>query len=512
MIHSDFNDDIDWSVYKHQQSPPKSASKSNPDFEDRDLGSKNKSSSDMVDTFIGKLPRHSQEFQFGTDENKKLMEEMINAGIGAPGMKMIEAVSPAIKKGGQIAIDYMQPGKEAEKFRSSLGEGTSKENIERLSETAQSAKRSAKENALIPKAELYSKEGKSNVYNINPKELPEGNLGKMAEMVDPGGEFSQSQMKSLANAIKGYRKTGKIDSFLDKSEEIFNVAELPEKAAAKIEDALLMPVKRDSKYFADSDVAGVYSPKGNLMNLHKAYEKKPTLANYDALQSALKKELREMKGREKLSDTATPKVDQLKTNIKNLDQDKQRFMDTLPENMQNLENEFRTKYKDYAQTYEKGKKEVGPSLTLRRLAEGRPDLVTDAAVVKLFSNPTAADKKALLDMGESAGRNALYSALQKVPARDAEKMAETILDLKRTKGFDKIVTKEIENWANNMLKHVSHVDKIKTVLGSAAGATLGGLAGGGTGAAVGMVAPALFKGAKSGAQLGAKYLSKYLKK
>jgi hypothetical protein len=316
-------------------------------------------------------------------------------------------------------------------------------------------------------------------------------------------ERVQEQMSALSKAISEFRK-GKvdkdlggrpIDTFIDKAEEIFGTHIL-EKDIGKIEDVMSMPTHRGSRYFSEKGVTHAYSPKGDLIKLHNAYKNKPTLDNYDSLQSALKKELREMEGRAKISDTAQPKVDQLKENINNLNSDKEKFMKTLPKNMQNLENEFRSKYKDYARTYEKGKKETGASLTLRRLAEGRHELVSDADVIRLFSHPTKSDKKAILEMGASGARNAIYAALQKVPVGDAEKMAHTILDLKRTKGFDEIITPEFEKLALDALRRSKISQLVRGSSKTFGGAAVGGLLGGPVGAVVGGALPFGWKGAK----------------
>jgi hypothetical protein len=407
-----------------------------------------------------------------------------------------EKIASGLKKGTAAAIDYLQPGNEAERFRATLGQGTSKQNIEELGRRAQFAKGSRKQEALIPKEKLYAQEGKSDVYNMPESSLPEGNLPKVAETVAPGQKYGKSEADALTKAMADYRKgkTSKeyggdaVDHFLHKVEDIFNVDHLPEKAAAKVEDMMSLPTSRKSKYFSDSSVTDVYGKKGELRDLHDTYQKNPTLNNYDKLQSALKKELRSMEGRAKVSDAAVPKVEQLKSNINNLNADKEAFTKTLPQDMQNLENEFRHKYSSYAKTYEKGTVETGASQTLRRLAEGRTSKVDDAAIVKLFSHPTAADKKAILDMGAGAGRNAIYAAIQKVQPGDAEAMANTILDLKRTKGFDEYILADTEKWAHNMLKQVHRAKYIKGGLATVAGG-LGGLPFGPLGSIVGAVAP-----------------------
>lgn len=414
--------------------------------------------------------------------------------------------------------DYLHPStaeRKAEEFRSTLGEGTSAENIETLGKRAKLAASSSKAEALIPKEELYKKEGKSNVYDVDKASLPEGNMQKFGSMFHENEQgFSDEKMGALSKALSDYRKTGKIDSFLDKSEDIFGIPELPEKATSKIEDVLSMPVKRDSKYFSDEDVDSFYGKKGKLRALHDSYEEKPTLNNYFDLQSKLKEQQRTLNSRYKnktITDLGEKKLDQFNENISNLESDHENFIKTLPENMQNLEGEFRQKYKSYASKYKKGEKDAGSSLTLRRLAEGKHSLVTDSQVTKVFSNPTISDKRIMLDMGPSAARNALYAALQRVPEGNAEEMAKTVLDLKRTKGFDNIVTKEMEDWATNMLSYVGKTESIRRNLSNTgriathgASALAGGMLGGPIGAAVGAALPFGWKTAK--------YLAEKLKK
>lgn len=530
--------EVNWDVYKSQQAPvgenstPNQAA-SNRDFSGQPSGyGSSQGDKGQVDTFMGKLPSMDKMQEYFKDP--ELVKQMSGAAALGPGMDVMhfgESLGPklqsleskAIEKGGELAkkgyskiSDYLQPGKEAEKFRSSLGEGTSTENIEQLGKRAQFAKESTKQQALIPKDKIYAQEGKSDVYKVNPKELPEGNLQQTAEMVDPGGKFGDEQIKALQSALGKFR-AGKIDkeiggepidSFLHKAEEIFNIPELPEKAAEKIENVLSMPTKRDSEYFNNKKVEDPYYEDSNVHEKHIDYSENRSLENYDALQSAIKKEMR------KISDKDSPRYHQLELNAKNLDKDKENFMQTLPENIKNLENEFRQQYRNFAETYEKpapGKADVGASKTLRRLAEGKNDLVTDSQIQKVFANPTAADKKIILQMGPSAARNALYAALQRVKPNDAEGMANTILDLKRTKGFDKIINSDMEKWATNMLKNVRNANLIKKAMGIAAGGAAGSAFFGPVGGAIGAGLPFIPKGVK-GLSTGAKFLAEKLRK
>lgn len=353
------------------------------------------------------------------------------------------------------------------------------------------AKKSAKEEALIPKRELYQQEGKSDVYNMKPEATPEGNLPKLGEMIEPGGQFNNTQMSALSKALKGYRKSGNIESFLEHGEDIFNVPEISGKAAEKIEDTLLMPIKRESSYFSEKGVDEFYGNKG-LKTLHDAYENKPTLNNYDELQSAIKKNIRKLSKRDKagtLDSVGEEKLDSLKTNVKNLDADKESFMKTLPNKMQNLENEFRTKYATNVGPYE------AAPLAIRKLAEGKASEVTPEAIGKAFTRMTPETKKILQDLGPSAGKNIIYNALQRVLPGDAAEMAKTILELKRTKGYDQFITNDMEKWAASMQKQVSRASLIKDALKLGTGSAMGGLVGGPVGAVIGAGLPFAKEGA-----------------
>lgn len=483
-----FKDDIDWSVYKKQQTPKsiiikdKNIESTEPDNSDVEFGTDPKNP--MVNTFLGKLPKN-----YDMLHDKKLISEMINAYAGNPGIQMLGKAAP-IAKNVAGYLSGSRAGKEAEAFRGDLGQGTSTQNIDELSKRIQFAKKSAKEEALIPKREVYKTAGKSDVYDVNPAKLPEGNLEKFGQMIDPESQFSPPKMEALSKALKTYRKSGNVDAFLEHSEDLFNIPELTDKQAAKIEDVLSMPTKRNSTYFAEDGVTDYYGKKGELLDKHSAFQEKPTLNNYDKLQSALKKEIRKLDKREKagtITDEAEAKLGQFKANVKNLDNDKEAFMQTLPEKMQNLETEFRTKYAQGVGKYEDAGE--GARKIIKKLASGKSTEVTPAQINRIFSRPTDEVKRILQDLGSSAGRNILYNALLKVPEGDAESMATTLLDLKKTKGFDQFVTPEMENWANGMLKRIKTAKMVKQVGAPLAGAAGGFMMGGVPGAVVGAALP-----------------------
>lgn len=433
--------------------------------------------------FLGLPPAEQYAKELHNPENIK---EMINAYVGAPGIKEVGRTAygfaaPIIKKGIEKTNEFFHPEREAERFRSALGEGTSKENIEELGNRVRFAKQSALEESLIPKRQVYQEAGKKNIFNINPESLPEANIERFSGMMAPGEKFSAEQLNAVSKALQNYRKTGNTESFISKAEDILNLPELSEKFASKIEDILLMPTKRDSAYFSNPDVTEFYGKYG-LRTLHDKFAKNPTLFNYDKLQSALKKEMRKLSSKGKnLDSVGEDKLTALKENVRRLDEDQQMFSNTLSEKLQNLEKEFRTKYAKGVAKYEEA------PLSMRKLATGKHENVTPDQIENLFAYPMKEVKQILNDLGPSAGKNILYNALQRVPQGNAKKMAETLLDLKRTKSYDQFVTPEMEKWAHDLLKQIKYGENIKSALASLGGGlggfALGGPLGGALGAA-----------------------------
>lgn len=495
-----YGDLIDADVDSHQQSqvPQQNTASDNQGYPAglAPVGGK-KATQDTVNTFLGPMPASMPSLQAGTPENKELLHQMLGWAVGAPGLGgagLVESAIPFAKENAANIANYMQPGKAAEQFRGSLGQGTSAENIQNLSQQVQAAKEAATNEALIPKQQIYAQEGGSNIYKVNPEGLPEKNIPGLAEMIAPGEPYNAKNMAALSDALQSYRKTGDVGLFLDKSEDIFNIPELSEKAASRIEDVLSMPTKRDSSYFSDPNVDSYYANKGNLQQLHDAFEAKSTLNNYDPLQSALKarqRTLNERASQGTITDTGEAELNQLNKNIANLDADQTAFMQTLPENMQGLEKEFRTKYAINVAPY------LDAPDVIQKLIEGRSGEVADSDIERTFSKATPEVKKILGDLGDPAKKNILYSALQRVQPGDAEGMAKLLLDLKRTKNFDSFISPEQEAWANNMLKRTSRVGLIKKALSSAGGAAAGGAVYGLPGAIIGGLAPVGYKGAKS---------------
>jgi hypothetical protein len=421
------------------------------------------------------------------------------------GGKAIQNLPNALR-GVKSGYNYLHPEREAEKFRKQFGSGTSSENIENIGKRVKFGYESAKEEALIPKNKLYEKEGRSDIYGTRAEQLPENNLKKMGHMVEPYGEFTENKMKALSSAIKDFRKfkpeynkvnkkgeliqTNKgddIESFVDKVEDIFQVKDLPKNQALKIQNALQMPVRRDSKYFSDPHVTEFYGRYG-LKTLHDKYAKNTSLDNYDALQSAIKAEIRKLP-----DDTlGLEKKAALSSNVKNLNADKEIFMKTLPEKMQNLENEFRTKYRENVINYHGDQSHPA----IEKLSRGEWKEVTPHELEDAFTYQKPATLKILKDIGPSGVKNIIYNALQKVKPNDAKGLANTILELKRTKGYDDFITKDMEKWANNMLKHVERAGHIKQGMGSLGGAIAGSALFGPIGGVVGASSPWIGKGAK----------------
>jgi hypothetical protein len=408
-------------------------------------------------------------------------------GVGKPIANAVSKAGNMLKKG----YEYLSPkaiGKEAEAFRRGIADvGSESENIENLAKRVQLARESGAEEALIPKRQLYEQEGKSNLYNIDEQHLPEGNIPQIAHMIEPGANFGEAQSKALSSALRNYRKNGDVESFLNKSEDLFGVEELPKSAAQKIEDALLMPTKRNSEYFSDPEVKAYYSKKGKLNQLHQDFQEKPTLQRYDKLQSELKKEIRPLERRDAvgtLGDTGTAKLENLQNNLANLEQDASQFFETLPENMKELHKTFSKKWATGPAKYG----DVKTDITLQRLASKEPGevtQVTDNDIIKTFTHPDKTTLEAMKEMGPSLGRNVIYSALNKIGVGKGKQLGEAIIELSRKPGFENWVTPDMLTWSNAMIKRSKHSDIAKKSLVYGSGiAGLSALGGAGIGAAM----------------------------
>jgi hypothetical protein len=325
---------------------------------------------------------------------------------------------------------------------------TGEENIEEMSKRAQLGKESALQEALVPKEELYSQEGKSNVYKIPKEQLPEGNIGQLSAMFSDGEKFNPTQMKSMDSALKKYRKTGNIGDFIEEGKDVFNAPELPEGHENKIENTLLMPTERDSNYLSDKNVTKFYPEKGMTKQLHDKYAKKSTLNNYDKLQSNLKSRQRTLQKRYDngtIGDVAEAELNQLNSNISNLDKDQEMFSKSLPEKLHNLDKEWRTKYA----------KNVRPFLdnpTLEKLSSGDWQEVKPNEVENAFTFADDKTMKAVNEMGPSFKNNLVYNAILSVSKDDPEAIGNAILKLKNTKGYQKFITPEMEDQANKLIK------------------------------------------------------------
>lgn len=417
---------------------------------------------------------------------------VLSAGLGS-----IAVPATGIKKSG--LFDYISPekmSKESEVFRQSLANaGTEGENIENLSKRVKFAEESGKKEALPLKKKLYSEYGKENVYKTPKENLPEGNLEKFAYLIEPG--FKESQIKALQSALKDfrkgkitekelalpatYRKRGGEENFIEKVSDIFGKEEFTPSMAKKIENALSIPVNKESKYFGNKKVTRLYD--SDLKNLHKEYKESSTLENYDKLQSAIKTEMRSLKREGKMDSKARRNYIELKKVAGDLNKDKDSFISELPEEFKNLENEFRSKWASGPAKYSSEAK-----LTLQRLAsgnEGKLSQVTSNDVVKLFTKPDENTLDVIKQLGPSVGGHVIHSALSKVKSGDYEKMSENILNLSKTKGFERFITNDMIDWANNMKKRSKTSSVIRKSGTAAGGAVAGGLIGGPIGSVAG---------------------------
>lgn len=313
--------------------------------------------------------------------------------------------------------------------------------------------------------------GKKVANYVRPSKIAE-EVERFRKDLSPADTSSQN-IENLSKRMKFARKSGEEEALIPKR-EIYS----------KVGEENIYPSLSESRYLSDPDVASLYSKKGKLYNLHENFMNNPIANNYDSLQRALKKQIRKLEVREKrgtLTETGEKRLEQYQLNRDNLDEDAQRFFGSLPEHEQGLEKTFRTKWATGPAKYEDAQ------TVIKKLSKGKASEVTDQQIIKVFTRPDDVTKKIIKELGPSVGKNVLYSALNKVKPGDYENMAETILELKRTKGFDDIVTKDIEKWANDILARGKTSERVGYALKGTAGAIAGGVLGGPVGATIGSI-------------------------
>lgn len=370
------------------------------------------------------------------------LEEMINAAAGGSGPKVVSGALQA----GREAAEYLQPAKEIPKFMEKLGRGakTSEENVELLARELGRGRIAVEEEALIPKREfLKASEGK----DIYQRKLP--NLNRIVSIFgEKLSELPKKTLEAISSEIKDFYKTGgDVDKFVGKLEEIFPHKELSEEQILKVEKYLPFGEFKNGSYFKQNTKG--YNT--GLKEVHDKFFSIPNAGNADKLMSGLKKSIRELDEKRKLSGRLSLAEDntysKLKNNLSSLESDFAKYVSNLPKKAQG-------KYKEFTNAWRSKVALYGDEDVIRHLSRSSKEFtgITSQQINKVFSNPTESTLKIISSLPDEARGHLLYNVLQNVNPNDVNKFANTILDLKKTKGYSYLVNKELEDFAKNLLK------------------------------------------------------------
>jgi hypothetical protein len=390
------------------------------------------------------------------------------------------------------AYKYATPERDVAPFMTKLGNGatTAEENIGQLTNRIQTAARNNKEDALATKQAVIKSAGKDRIDR-----LPQFDAAKVAKVfTSDKSDLTSKNMAALSKAIDNYYKHQNLGKFTDRAENIFGQEAL---TPAKIDKLDGMLSSRESEYLTKGTAHEFYDR--DLKKLHEEFEKNPTFVNADKLQSQLGTELgyyQRLSRSGKLDPADMGKLRAFKKSRDLLNADQDSYLAGKSPELQNQYEEFKQKWRDNVVPYSSSK-------TLRDIVKnGENAGITRSKISSEFSFPDKNSSKVAKDIGSTGHGNILYNELQKVSPGDAKGLADAILEAKRVKGYQKYVTPELEQAANQFKDRAKWNHHLQALKASAAGAIGGGIFGHPImGAAAGLAY-------KEGQPLLAKYLSR----
>jgi hypothetical protein len=387
-------------------------------------------------------------------------------------------------------LDFLSPGKRAEKFMTELGHGaspeqlkaamqaeqqqrgdynilnsppeipkmtppTSEENITELGKRMTAARKSAEQEALIPKEELFKTESKKPIIPSQKRSKELANeVAKIFEKkaVNP---LDKKTSKSLATAIREYYKTGNIDKLVSRGETIFEHGGLSNSELKLLDKTLEMEPLKNGKYLSRKDVNKNYKSMG-LEEVHNNYANKTTVENADKLKIEMAKEKRKLEDIKKRTGDLTGnnriKYERLVANEKALLEDMQTYFNTLSPEKQNMYKSFREKWAINKEKYDKPTKKVAKNKVIQALSKNDYQELSSQEVKNAFKNPSKKVKAVLQDIGPEGQRNILYNALSHLPSGDWEALAKTLLEAKQVGGYQHYIKPEHIDLAKSLLK------------------------------------------------------------
>lgn len=394
------------------------------------------------------------------------IEEGIEAFLAG---KVLPKAIGGVWNAGKKAVNYLRPGKDAQKFVESLsGAKNAEGNIAELGERVSQSKEMQKSRALGEKSEFMQEAAGQRVIPSQAKPLEQTKKTLKSIGISPT-KITDDQNKSLTSAMQSYIKTADVDKLVDKVETIFDHPGLSDAQISKLEDSITLeqPIRSGYQKMKEPALYGnrnIYNE--TMMKAHDAYMKNPTIRNADTLQSKLFNKQKQYYDRIKnksADDDEREIYQQLKRNRASVLKDMKNHIDTMPEQVRGKYDNFRNLWRE----------EVGPYTNpgrgrsaIREMASGESEGVKPESVGSAFRFPNKEVKKILEHIGEPGKRNVLFNELNKVKPGNARSLANAILDLQRKGGYNEYVTKEMSEMAKQLLKRAN--------LGAGA-ATLGGL-------------------------------------
>lgn len=369
------------------------------------------------------------------------LEGMLMAALGGGGAKAVTKIPAAYR--------YLTPGKDTKAFVRSLSGGdSSSENLMNIGRLLHKNASSEQAEALKPKNELLSEFGGANVKSLEEPQQP--NINRIAQLFTKDAEeHTPENLSSLESLVKKAYKHGDMERLAQEGNQIFGNPEHDEKLLDQLDEHLPVGKFTEGQYGKIKDVDSHYRPEG-LQTYHDAYIEKPTLRNADKLQSKIEAEIRPLQERynNKTLDTqGENKLMDLKRNRKAIIKDIKSKIKTLPEAYQDLYQNFRGKYAEFAQKYYKNGK------SLRLLAEGKPGGIKENFISgKLSGNLSPSMQKVVEDLGQEGKGNILANELLKAEPGNAISLGRKLEEAKRLKGLGQFVQPEHEKAVKSLVR------------------------------------------------------------
>jgi hypothetical protein len=370
------------------------------------------------------------------------------------------------------ALNEFKPAKESENFLQNLGNGrTATENAERVAETINTSAQNQKGYALAHEKKVKEAIAKEKLDKVPNKELPEGNLDKVASLFGKKAkDVSPDEVKELSEAVKRFRKHNDFDQFKDEAEFIFGHKGLGSSQIKNLEEMMNVSHLRDLNYLNPKNEQFLKKYGYGLKELHNAFSKSKNFATAHDLESGLGKEIGKLKDRRAkgtLDTNGDNKLEALEKMYKDLRKDMDVLVKDMPKHVQDNWKEFKRKYKENYKVYES-------TAALKEMSRGETIGTTPATITKTFAHPTKEVKKILGDLPQEGKNYIVYNELAHINPKDPQKVVNAFHEMKQSGGFGEYITPEMDNAIATMERKLGNLKRAKKY-GKVTGYGLGGI-------------------------------------